>query len=429
VNEMERLKITDEMEKLKITNEFIRNLDSFNNHPQKNSICHIYLAKSGFYYDGNDIICRTCNVKLGNWKNTDDINVRHKFANPECPRVKFINISDSFKLIGKHPIIESNKQYATYKQRLESFKGYEQYFPSIKHVEMIADAGFYYFGTNPDYVGTNPDSVRCFTCDLCLSTFLDKDIPLQEHKKWAIDSKLICPFLIYLEHQSTLIYFKTYTGDIRVITQYKDLPIMHIIYDMGYSRQIVRHTIEKLVNEYGEKSFLNIEILLENVILLQDANIIVGDKLILNSTIPKKDNPKQPDIDIRDQQLIQSVQKSLQNNDMTNFTDSRLTMEEQINIETITSNNDMTNFTDSRLTMEEQINIETITLNDDITKLLEENDNLKEARQCKICLDNEVNTVFLPCGHMVACDQCAPVLRNCTVCRAVIRGTVKVILA
>jgi len=59
---------------------------------------------------------------------------------------------------------------------------------------------------------------------------------------------------------------------------------------------------------------------------------------------------------------------------------------------------------------------------------LEENRRLREARTCKVCMDREVNTVFLPCGHLVCCDTCSPALRNCAVCRALIRGTVKVFL-
>jgi len=43
---------------------------------------------------------------------------------------------------------------------------------------------------------------------------------------------------------------------------------------------------------------------------------------------------------------------------------------------------------------------------------------------CKICLVEEVSIVFLPCGHIVACAQCASALRRCTVCRKPITGTI-----
>ncbi|CAG2179484.1 unnamed protein product, partial [Oppiella nova] len=36
---------------------------------------------------------------------------------------------------------------------------------------------------------------------------------------------------------------------------------------------------------------------------------------------------------------------------------------------------------------------------------------------CKICLDREIGVVFLPCGHQLACTQCAPCVADCPICR------------
>ncbi|XP_023930660.1 baculoviral IAP repeat-containing protein 7-B-like [Lingula anatina] len=57
------------------------------------------------------------------------------------------------------------------------------------------------------------------------------------------------------------------------------------------------------------------------------------------------------------------------------------------------------------------------------------NSRLKEELTCKICMVEEVGVVFLPCGHLVACVQCAPALRNCPICRVVIKGVVRSILS
>ena len=61
--------------------------------------------------------------------------------------------------------------------------------------------------------------------------------------------------------------------------------------------------------------------------------------------------------------------------------------------------------------------------------LLKENTELKEQRLCKVCMDKEVNTVFLPCGHLVCCAACSTSLRDCAVCRTLIRGTVRTYLS
>ena len=50
---------------------------------------------------------------------------------------------------------------------------------------------------------------------------------------------------------------------------------------------------------------------------------------------------------------------------------------------------------------------------------------MKEARTCKICMDNEVEVVLLPCGHSVSCVNCADKLKICPVCRKFIKRIVR----
>jgi len=61
--------------------------------------------------------------------------------------------------------------------------------------------------------------------------------------------------------------------------------------------------------------------------------------------------------------------------------------------------------------------------------LQSENARLKEQRTCKICMDGEVGVVFLPCGHLCCCVNCAPALKDCPVCRTTIQGTVRTFLS
>ncbi|OPL33425.1 hypothetical protein AM593_03149, partial [Mytilus galloprovincialis] len=64
-----------------------------------------------------------------------------------------------------------------------------------------------------------------------------------------------------------------------------------------------------------------------------------------------------------------------------------------------------------------------------VRSLEEENQNLRDQQTCKICLDEPIAIVFLPCGHLASCVNCAPALRRCPICRAFIKGTVKAILS
>lgn len=54
---------------------------------------------------------------------------------------------------------------------------------------------------------------------------------------------------------------------------------------------------------------------------------------------------------------------------------------------------------------------------------------LQEERTCKVCMDREVSIVFIPCGHLVVCKECAPSLRKCPICRGTIKGTVRTFLS
>ncbi|KAM9296578.1 baculoviral IAP repeat-containing protein 7 [Gastrophryne carolinensis] len=53
---------------------------------------------------------------------------------------------------------------------------------------------------------------------------------------------------------------------------------------------------------------------------------------------------------------------------------------------------------------------------------------LKDERMCKVCMDKDVSILFVPCGHLVVCMDCAPNLRHCPICRAIIRGSVRALM-
>uniref|UniRef100_A0AAG5DBJ4 RING-type domain-containing protein n=1 Tax=Anopheles atroparvus TaxID=41427 RepID=A0AAG5DBJ4_ANOAO len=44
------------------------------------------------------------------------------------------------------------------------------------------------------------------------------------------------------------------------------------------------------------------------------------------------------------------------------------------------------------------------------------NDEPAESRLCKVCFENEFNTAFMPCGHVVACTRCASIVERCPMC-------------
>ena len=58
--------------------------------------------------------------------------------------------------------------------------------------------------------------------------------------------------------------------------------------------------------------------------------------------------------------------------------------------------------------------------------MLTDNNQMKNAKLCKICLDNPIDTIFLPCSHLVTCTKCQMCINECPICRAKIKATAKV---
>lgn len=61
----------------------------------------------------------------------------------------------------------------------------------------------------------------------------------------------------------------------------------------------------------------------------------------------------------------------------------------------------------------------------ELNEILRENQNLKEQRLCKICLDEDAGVLFEPCGHICCCASCGVPLQQCPICRTSITNIIK----
>jgi len=57
--------------------------------------------------------------------------------------------------------------------------------------------------------------------------------------------------------------------------------------------------------------------------------------------------------------------------------------------------------------------------------LRKENASMRAATTCKRCATAQVDTLFLPCRHLVTCEACAEAISDCCVCGDTILGTVR----
>lgn len=57
------------------------------------------------------------------------------------------------------------------------------------------------------------------------------------------------------------------------------------------------------------------------------------------------------------------------------------------------------------------------------------NESKNEENVCKICLVNERDTCIMPCRHFIMCMECSSKLRNCPICRCLIKDYFRVYVA
>lgn len=63
------------------------------------------------------------------------------------------------------------------------------------------------------------------------------------------------------------------------------------------------------------------------------------------------------------------------------------------------------------------VRVEQIEKINEIEKKLNESEEINVNKKCKICFENDYNTVFIPCGHIIACAKCSLSITKCPACR------------
>lgn len=52
-------------------------------------------------------------------------------------------------------------------------------------------------------------------------------------------------------------------------------------------------------------------------------------------------------------------------------------------------------------------------------------DDIEEKKLCKICMEREIDSVLLECGHMLSCVNCGKQLAECPICRQMVTRCVR----
>lgn len=418
------------------------------------------LAKAGFYYTYNadQVKCAWCEGVIGQWEVGDDPFAEHQKFFPTCAKVIANNISSNPVLdpsIGIQPVkTPFASQYSSLDSRIRSFENWTA--GHVQNPERLAQAGFYYLG--------RADEVHCFYCDGGLRFWLADDDPWFEHARCFPK----CQFVqlvkgqLFIENvQSQIKNASTSQQQAQPQSQPagQTVPTMNLeealatepvqlALSMGLNAGRIRAVTKRQLETTGQP-FSDSQALIEAVLDGQ-----IQDEELEPTTSSRMDRRIESEVS----RLLWNAISSTAGPNLSSFNstffapsptsesatsgvaadeDRLVTGPNPISTSTPTSSSinasssaeDQQNVPESLAQMAAAARPSGAPVDDKTLRLEEENKRLKDARECKICMADEVGVVFCPCGHLVSCVQCAPAVTNCPVCRAVIKGRVRTFLS
>ncbi|XP_069825696.1 baculoviral IAP repeat-containing protein 2 [Dendropsophus ebraccatus] len=415
------------------------------------------LAKAGFYYvgPGDKVACFACDGKLNNWEPKDSAMSEHRRHFPHCTFV-----SNSTRPSLRCSV--SNVSMQTTSSRLKTFVNWPARIPVTP--KKLAEAGFYYVGRN--------DDVKCFCCDGGLRCWESGDDPWVEHAKWFPR----CEYLLHVKGQSFVTDIQDryphlldqllsssdtqnneaqYPPIIRLGNEsnqddevYMNTTVVQNVLQMGFNRRLVKETVTSKILTSGE-NYKETEDLLNDLLCAQKEQTeeerdrqmeqSSSDEITLirksRLTLCQRMTNCLPIIDdLLSSEVITSEEYEVIKQKMP----VALQAQELIEMALVKGRNAIEAFKKSlskhdpglhrELFLEQTLRCQTSEGYSDLP-MEEQLRRLQEERTCKICMDQEVSIVFIPCGHLVVCKDCAPSLRKCPICRGIIKGTVRTFLS
>lgn len=284
---------------------------------------------------------------------------------PHCGSLSHENLG----IITGHP---EKPEFAIADSRRRSFEGW----PSEHHLKPddLAEAGFYYAGYS--------DSARCFYCNGGLRHWEEGDDVWVEHARWYPQ----CEFL----------------------RQTVGCAFIEVVGELKKEQRVITHedVLTKLKTR-GLKDSIPKDV--KNNPSDLEQNIAI--KTMIDAGFPRDQVLKAA---CRLQQTDQTLAGDLLYEEM--FKQEAMRRPE----DTIENVNDLTNVQDMKNVQQEQETIES--LKNEIAQL-------RQVGTCKICMDKKVSVVFLPCGHLISCQDCSYALKSCPICRNGIKGIVRAYLS
>ncbi|KAK3097053.1 hypothetical protein FSP39_005927 [Pinctada imbricata] len=256
--------------------------------------------------------------------------------------------------------------------RISSYQGFPSHTGQSPRV--LAQAGMFYRGYS--------DRCSCFWCGIGLQNWSIEDDPWVEHARWSPR----CQYLIDAKGEEFIaLVQESYRQEDPVFPALNDDDTMIAeLQSIGFSTESIQSAIKTLKSN-GRNVNLHIvaNFILENMLTEPQAQAN-------ENNLPKSDPPSQ--IGKKEEPNVVKANNALSMNNV--------------------NSPDKTN-----------------SIDENSKSIYEETTAMKEQLTCKVCMDNSVSVVFLPCGHIVVCSVCSVRLSKCPICRRYIREKVKTLMS
>ncbi|XP_027839595.2 putative inhibitor of apoptosis isoform X1 [Aphis gossypii] len=392
-----------------------RRVMTFHNWPV-NFLSADNMAVAGFYYLGiEDLVnCIECKRDFCGWSQEKNPIQEHILKSPDCPFI--------------------SKFVSTVSGRVKTFHNWPVDF--LRPVNM-AEAGFFYLG--------NGDQVKCFKCLVCIDSWQLGVVPTTEHLR----NSPLCSHV--LRHREIFDVCGPFSSDdIQNNIQAK------MIDDLLDSAGIIVK-LKHVMNKYGHMASIKarlesfarcVRTFKQDINTLCEAGFFYSGNgqtdyvtcFFCTETLSEWEDADEP--------WIEHVKWSrtcayVILNKGKNFVDQVLGVDnhntecnqlELFNLIAQRENTYILGTTMKIQTLKKQINRlhspkSLIGKNQlRLSQMLNPN-SVPDCMECKICFKEEIKVIFVPCGHAVACIECALTLKQCAVCRYPFSKLIRIFLS
>uniref|UniRef100_H3B9T4 E3 ubiquitin-protein ligase XIAP n=1 Tax=Latimeria chalumnae TaxID=7897 RepID=H3B9T4_LATCH len=447
-------------------------LGTYQNWPGYAPVTPSELSNAGFYYTGTGdrVECFCCGEKLTSWEPGDRAWLEHKKHFPYCLFILGHDVgnvpleAESTVSSPKHP------DRARYEERIQTFTRW----PYLVNPDELARAGFFSTGNN--------DNTICFSCGGGLKDWRREDDVWEQHAKWFPGCKYLVkmrgqnfvnhvqlrPSTIKCEHFLSFGHFSSnYKKDIHglIISVlgsgedppppkkkkiYSENPLLKGALQMGFSMDLVEKVINRKLQVTGEN--------------YPTLNALVSDLLKTQGEMHQEPVQEESEEKGRSYSLIlrvshivpfyflfqppyrvgsshtfllsetytslfRSLVKLVSLPINTKYPIKQLTiMKASAALKAFSSDGRVSegsldlNKQSEKYSKQAQDHSRDLSVEEKLKRL-------REEKICKICMDKNVSIVFIPCGHLVACKECAEVLNKCPICCAFVVQKVRAYLS